>query len=113
MFLSAMKLRFVAFTHLLCCFTVFSSAFAQSTSYKYDELGRLTRMDNPGQAVVTYAYDAAGNRVQITSVPPNCTNPDAYYYYNNPDVQAAGVHARTHWDTYGWREGRLSCWPNP
>jgi hypothetical protein len=32
---------------------------------------------------------------------------DAFYYAcENPDIVAAGVDARLHYDTYGWREGR-------
>lgn len=44
---------------------------------------------------------------------PTCSNPTAYYYYHNPDVQAAGMDARSHWDSWGYREGRASCWPSP
>ncbi len=46
--------------------------------------------------------------------PPDCaTDPVGYYYYYAPDVKAAGVDAKTHWDTTGYKEGRKSCWPPP
>ncbi|GJD48246.1 hypothetical protein OPKNFCMD_0963 [Methylobacterium crusticola] len=31
---------------------------------------------------------------------------DAYYAITNPDVRAAGIDAETHYDAFGWREGR-------
>jgi len=44
---------------------------------------------------------------------PTCSDPSAYYYYHNGDVKAAGMDARGHWDAYGWKEGRASCWSPP
>lgn len=38
------------------------SASAGSASYTYDSLGRLTRAEHTNGAVITYVYDAAGNR---------------------------------------------------
>ena len=54
----------LALTLLVC-----SSAFAGTTSYKYDAHGRLIEIDYPNGAVVTYTYDAAGNRTQSTKTP--------------------------------------------
>ena len=46
---------------------------AGTTSYEYDFLGQLTRVEYPGGRVVTYTYDPAGNRVTVTDagVPTN------------------------------------------
>ena len=44
---------------------------------------------------------------------PTCSDPVAYYYYYNPDVLAAGVPALNHWNTFGYKEGRQSCWAPP
>ena len=39
-------------------------SFAQDTvSYKYDALGRLTTVTYSSGAVITYTYDAVGNRI--------------------------------------------------
>lgn len=41
-----------------------TTAFAGTTSYKYDALGRVIEVDYPDGAKVFYTYDAAGNRTQ-------------------------------------------------
>ena len=47
-----------------------ASAVAQTTSYKYDALGRLISITYPNGATNNYSYDAAGNRtVAVISVP--------------------------------------------
>jgi len=43
-----------------------SPAFAGTTVYKYDALGRVVEVDYPDGTKVFYAYDAAGNRTQTT-----------------------------------------------
>ena len=44
------------------------SAFAGSVSYKYDTLGRLWQANYGSGLVVTYNYDASGNRTsEITT----------------------------------------------
>ncbi|WP_420477878.1 RHS repeat domain-containing protein [Brevundimonas sp. FT23028] len=48
-----------------------SLGLAQSITYGYDALGRLTAAAYPGGQLVTYSYDAAGNRTEVTtSAPP-------------------------------------------
>ena len=38
------------------------------------------------------------------------TDPTSYYYYYNPDVKTANAEATAHWNDYGMKEGRKSCW---
>ncbi len=51
--------------------------------------------------------------VQPSDPAPTCSDPYAYYYYYAPDAKAAGVDGKLHWLSYGYREGRKSCWPAP
>lgn len=42
-----------------------SLALAGSATYTYDTLGRLTKVTYSNGVVITYAYDAAGNRTTL------------------------------------------------
>ena len=42
-------------------------AYAASTTYAYDALGRLVQVTTSTGVSVTYSYDAAGNRIQVVS----------------------------------------------
>jgi YD repeat-containing protein len=44
-----------------------SAAFAGSASYTYDNLGRLTKVTYSNGVVITYTYDAAGNRTSVVT----------------------------------------------
>jgi YD repeat-containing protein len=44
-------------------------ASAQSATYQYDALGRLTFVQFSSGASVTYTYDATGNRIVVTATP--------------------------------------------
>lgn len=44
---------------------VVSLALAGSASYTYDTLGRLTKVAYGNGVVITYVYDAAGNRTSL------------------------------------------------
>lgn len=54
---------------VLAALTCSLFAQAETTTYTYDALGRLTQVNGSanGGSVVTYTYDAAGNRTQTTS----------------------------------------------
>ena len=45
-----------------------NSVSTYTTCYKYDNLGRMTRIDLPGGEVVNYAYDAGGLLKKAVSV---------------------------------------------
>lgn len=53
----------------------------QTTTYVYDEHGRIIRVTHPNNTVTTYAYDAAGNRTSATAVANGVAAPNA-----NPDT---------------------------
>ena len=68
----SMRARACASRSIILLLAILSCApLAQSetTTYTYDALGRLIQVDGSanGGSVVTYEYDAAGNRTQTTS----------------------------------------------
>lgn len=53
---------------VLCFLGGTSAATAAETqTYTYDALGRLTKVQSTNGRVTEYAYDAANNRTQVTS----------------------------------------------
>jgi YD repeat-containing protein len=44
-----------------------ANALAGSATYTYDNLGRLTRIAYSNGVVITYTYDAAGNRTAVVT----------------------------------------------
>src|ERR1035441_78869 len=73
--------RHVTLLRVICCVaaTAFcclaTAAFAQSAIYAYDSLNRLTNVNYGNGAVITYTYDAAGNRLTYSGTVTN----DAIY----------------------------------
>lgn len=61
-----MFLKFAGLAAVALTAVIASAAAAGTTSYKYDELGRVVEVDYPDGGSVTYQYDAAGNRTQVT-----------------------------------------------
>lgn len=48
-----------------------STAFADTVSYTYDALGRVSTVTYSNGATISYAYDAAGNRTTLSQTPPH------------------------------------------
>ncbi len=46
------------------------SAFADTVTYEYDSLGRLTKVSQSNGSIITYALDPAGNRTVVASGTP-------------------------------------------
>jgi YD repeat-containing protein len=44
--------------------------FAETVTYEYDDLYRLTKATYSDGTVIEYTYDAAGNRHSVTRTPP-------------------------------------------
>lgn len=72
--------KWIGAAGLACCFGLYaSSALAQeTTTYTYDALGRVTKVDQVGGPAngtsTAYNYDAASNRTNVTvSGSPNGT----------------------------------------
>lgn len=55
---------------LLFALALCPQAFAESLSYTYDSLNRLTKVDYGNGTVINYTYDAAGNRLTLSSTVP-------------------------------------------
>ena len=63
-----------------------------TTSYQYDDLGRLTQITDAGGAVTTYAYDWAGQRIGAHD--PDSGN-SCMYYDNAGNIKATAATAPT------------------
>jgi YD repeat-containing protein len=65
-------------------------ANAQAVTFVYDQLGRISTATYPNGAVITYGYDAAGNRTQVVTTagaannPPSAVNDAVSTAFNTP-----------------------------
>ncbi|MDX2440810.1 MAG: RHS repeat protein [Desulfobacterales bacterium] len=56
---------------LLCMIAAFipvSSSFSGTVTYEYDRLNRIVKMEKPGEYMIEYTYDAAGNRMAAATL---------------------------------------------
>jgi len=44
-----------------------ASSFSGTVTYQYDRLNRIIKMEKPGEYILEYAYDKAGNRTAVTT----------------------------------------------
>jgi YD repeat-containing protein len=79
---------------MLCCLLALffpCSIFGATTAYSYDGLNRLTNVDYGNGSVISYTYDAAGNRLTYSGVVANdtiapsisITNPTSDWAFTN------------------------------
>ena len=64
--MSGMNLRKLIFGAVIAL--VATAAFAGSVTYTYDSLGRLSNVTYSNGVVITYSYDAAGNRTSFVVI---------------------------------------------
>lgn len=57
--------KIVLFGIMCIVFFCGAAAYAGTTSYQYDALGRVVKVTYPDTKQICYAYDAAGNRTQV------------------------------------------------
>jgi YD repeat-containing protein len=69
-------IRSITYLKVICVAIVIfgclaQTASAQSVAYTYDSLNRLTNVNYGNSAVISYTYDAAGNRLTYSGVVTN------------------------------------------
>lgn len=68
---------------------------AQSITNNYDDLGRVTKVIYPDSSIITYTYDASGNRISASIENVCITNPKrstiASGNWNNPFIWRCGI----------------------
>ena len=52
---------------MLMALAVVPAAYAGSATHAYDSLGRLSKVTYSNGTVITYTYDAAGNRTAVVT----------------------------------------------
>jgi YD repeat-containing protein len=78
-----------------------TSALSGSINYQYDSLNRLTNVDYGNGSVITYTYDATGNRLSYSGAVANdtiapsiaITNPTTGYFFttSNSTINLSGT----------------------
>jgi YD repeat-containing protein len=75
-------LRFAVLVGVLCFAVAWSSPALSSTQYDYDSLNRLVKATYDDGTIITYTYDANGNRLTssvetVTAQAANAASPGA------------------------------------
>lgn len=65
-----LRLKIVINVFVILLIVTFSTlSFAETITHTYDDLNRLTNVDYGNSIITKYTYDAAGNRLTMTTVP--------------------------------------------
>src|ERR1035438_1263000 len=97
--MKAIKIRLLCFSAILVAagFVDTASILAAGISYTYDSLNRLIKADYDNGLVISYTYDAAGNRVTYSGTASNDTNAPGIsisgssFTTNNPVIDLNGT----------------------
>jgi YD repeat-containing protein len=65
----------ISMTMIALLFSTVNVSFAETTTYIYDELNRLIRVEYGDGTVIQYIYDKAGNRLEERIPMPDQTPP--------------------------------------
>jgi len=110
----SVKLRLTAAIILAC--NVLAQSLHAATTYSYDSLHRLTRVDYGNGTTIAYTYDAAGNRltlvsdnhmaavtVKVNPVNGGCVTGNGTYTIGS-NIQLSAI-ASDYWYFTGWDDG--------
>ena len=97
----------------------FSTLYADTTNYIYDELNRLKRVEYEDGSVIEYGYDSAGNRLTLSitqetiSTPSTPAGPssgftDTSYTYTTGGSSSSLEHSVQY--LFNWGDGTNSDW---
>ena len=97
-------LSMIAQIKTFLCLVILSCSYvgiASAASYSYDSLNRLTNVDYGNGSVISYTYDAAGNRLTYSGAVANdtiapsiaITNPTSGYFFttSNSTINLSGT----------------------
>jgi YD repeat-containing protein len=89
---------------LFCLCTGLALASSNTTTFEYDNLGRLKQVDRPNGARTTYYYDTEGNRTRLVNV-----GKPVIQITIDPPVFYVGYGVRVNWATIGATALSVTC----